>query len=109
MNFIQQLHERALEAAGRFKQAESDLIEIFQEFDETKGLVQLKYTSLFEYGVKALGLSRPNTYAFINVARKSKKVPSLKEAIHTGEITLSVANRIVSVITPENQEDWLAK
>jgi 5-methylcytosine-specific restriction endonuclease McrA len=109
MNFIQQLHERALEAAKRFKHAESDLIEIFQGLDETKGFIQFDCTSLFEYGIKVLGLSEGTTDALIRVARKSREVPELKEAVRTGKVTMSKAKKIASVITPENQESWLSK
>lgn len=109
MHSIQQLHERALEAARRFKQAECDLVTIFQELDQTKAFARLGHASLFEYGVKALGLSEANTYAFIQVARKSREVPALMQAIQTGALTVSKAKKITSVITREDQEDWLAK
>lgn len=71
MNFINSLHSQALEAAKRFKQAEADLLEIFQKIEDARVFSKLGYASLFEYGVKALGLSEANTYAFIQVARKS--------------------------------------
>jgi hypothetical protein len=106
---IQELHEKALNAAKKFKQAESDLVEIFQELDLVKAFMKLGYASLFEYGVKALGLSEANTYAFIQVARAAREVPALKTAIQSGLLTVSKAKRIAPVITPENQNDWLAK
>jgi predicted RNA-binding Zn ribbon-like protein len=109
MNFIQQLHERALDASKRFKHAESDLIEIFQGFDETKGFTQFDCGSLFEYGTKILRLSEGTTDGLIRVARKSRVVPELKEAVQAGQLTVSKAKKIASVITPENQEDWLSK
>jgi len=71
--------------------------------------MKLEYASLFEYGVKALGLSEANTYAFIQVARAAREVPALKAAIQTGNLTVSKAKRIAPVITRENQEDWIAK
>src|SRR6185312_7408275 len=106
---INELHTQALDAVKRFKKAEADLVEIFQKIEEARVFAKMGYTSLFEYGVKALGLSEANTYAFIQVGRKSKTVPALKEAIRSGALTVSKAKKIVSVITPENQEDWLEK
>jgi hypothetical protein len=81
---IQEPHEKALNLAKKFKQAESDLIEIFQVLDLAKAFMKLGYASLFEYGVKALGLSEANTYAFIQVARAAREVPALKTAIQYG-------------------------
>lgn len=101
------LHVQALEAAKRFKQAEADLVELFQRIEEEKVFSKLGYASLFEYGVNALGLSEQNTYSFILIARKSREVPALKEAIHNGNLSVSKARRIASVINQENQQTWL--
>jgi hypothetical protein len=67
------------------------------------------YPSLFVYAVSALKLSESLAYQFIGVARKSKEVPQLKAAVENGEITVSTARRVVSVINKTNQEDWLGK
>src|SRR5262249_30057490 len=37
------------------------------------------------------------------------EIPKLKEAIQEGTLNVSKARRIVSVITPETQEDWISK
>lgn len=103
------LHVQALEAAKRFKKAEADLIDIFQKIEDAKVFRKMGYSSLFDYGVKALRLSEANTYAFIQVARKSRDVPALKSARRDGSLSVSKAKKIVSVITSENQEDWLMK
>ena len=73
-----ELHAQALDAARRFKKAEADLVEIFQKIEEGRVFAKMGFASLFEYGVKALGLSEANTYAFIQVGRKSKTVPALQ-------------------------------
>lgn len=103
------LHIQALEAAKRFKKTEADLVEIFQKIEDEKVFLKLGYSSLFDYGVKALGLSEANTYAFIQVARKSREVPALKEAIQDGKLTLSKATRLTSVINNENKTNWIHK
>jgi polyhydroxyalkanoate synthesis regulator phasin len=43
------------------------------------------------------------------VARKALEVPKLKEAIASGEINVSRAKRIVSVISEATQEEWISK
>ena len=101
------LHERAVEIAGRFHRAESELIDILQKIDDQKLYFDMGFTSLFDYSVKALKLSEANAYNFITVARKSKSVPELKEAIAAGLINVSKARKITPVLTPENKNYWL--
>ncbi len=104
---IEALHKKALVIAQSFHKSESDLIDILQEIDESKVFVHLGFSSLFDYAVKALKLSEANASNFITVARKSKIVPELKEAIRAQEITVSKARKITPVLTPENSAHWL--
>jgi hypothetical protein len=69
---------------------------------------QLGYGSLFAYTTQELKPSEAVAYMFIQVARKAKEIPELKEAINQGEITISKAQRVASVLTPENQNELLA-
>ncbi|MBI4406199.1 MAG: HNH endonuclease [Deltaproteobacteria bacterium] len=106
---FERLHQRAIECVQQFKSAESELISILQQIDRGKGFRCLGYASLFEYSTKALGLSESHSYALITVCRKSNQVPQLKKAIEEGLINTSQARRITSVITPENQAEWIGK
>lgn len=106
---IQELHQRALEAAKRFFQAEADLLELLQEIDACKGFRNLGHTSLFSYAVNALKLSESTALNFINVARKAVQVPALKEAIQQGNLSVCKARKIVPVLTTQNQAEWIEK
>jgi 5-methylcytosine-specific restriction endonuclease McrA len=108
MDLIQKLHEKALRCATDFLRLESELINILQEIDDTKVFTHFGFTSLFGYAVGALKLSEGQAYGLISIARKSREVPELKEAISRGTINTSQARRIVSVITPENKVQWIA-
>ena len=101
------LHKRALTVACQFHKAESSLIDILQLIDERRIFSNLGYTSLFDYSVRALKLSESTASNFITVARKSKIIPELKMAISAGDITVSKARKITSVLTPENQAHWI--
>jgi 5-methylcytosine-specific restriction endonuclease McrA len=103
------IHEKAIQAAARFKLAESDLISIFQKPDETRAYLEKKHTSLFSYSVQVLGLSEDVTSNLITVSRKAKVIPALQAAIQNGEITVSKARKITPVISPENQVEWIMK
>jgi 5-methylcytosine-specific restriction endonuclease McrA len=110
MNLVKkEIHERALRFAKEFKRCEGNLIRILQEVDESKLYLDLSFTSLFQYAVKALELSEDVAYCFITVARKAKQVPELQNAIEDGSISVSKLKKAVSVITPENQAEWLDK
>ncbi len=108
MNTIQQLHEKALQCAKDFLKLESELINILQELDDKKAFFHFGYTSLFQYAVSSLKLSEGQAYALISISRKSREVPELKEAISQGTLNSSQARRIVSVITPDNKNEWIA-
>ena len=109
MNSIQNIHQKALEVAGRFKRAEADLISILQEVDAARVFTKLGFTSLFTYCVQALGLSESVTANFIAVARKAREIPVLQSAIQSGELTVSKARKITPVLTVANQEEWVEK
>jgi hypothetical protein len=106
---IQDIHQRALKVAERFKQAEADLISILQEVEASRAFVELGFTSLFKYCVKALGLSEHVTSNFVTVSRKASEIPVLQSAIQNGCLTVSVARKITPVLTLENQEEWVSK
>jgi hypothetical protein len=103
------LHEKAQSRAKTFHRAEADLIDVLQELDEAKTFLHYRCTSLFDYCLKYLKLSPAVTANFINVSRKAKEVPSLKEAIRNQEITVCKARKIAPVLTKENSQTWLEK
>ncbi|MCM2280787.1 MAG: HNH endonuclease [Bdellovibrionaceae bacterium] len=65
------------------------------------------FNSLFQYAVHALKLFEAQSYAYITVARKARELPQLQEAIVSGELTVSKAVRITSVINEQTQEKWI--
>jgi 5-methylcytosine-specific restriction endonuclease McrA len=109
MKPFQEIHQKAVEAARRFKKAEADLISVLQEVESSKTFVKLGYTSLFQYVVHSLQLSESVASNFITVSRKAKEFPALQAAIDDGKITVSKARKVTAVLTPENQEEWMDK
>jgi hypothetical protein len=109
MKSFQEIHQKALEAAQKFKKAEADLISILQEVESSKTFFELGYTSLFHYVVQSLGLSESVAANFITVSRKAKEFPALQSAIDEGKITVSKARKVTAVLTLENQEEWVNK
>ena len=106
---INELHERGIYCAKQYLHFEGEMIEILQKMDEKRGFLQYGYPSLFQYAVSAWKLTESQAYTFISIARKSREVPELKQAIVNGTLTAGQGKRIVSVITPGNKNEWIAK
>jgi hypothetical protein len=103
-----EIDQKALKISKEFKKCESELLDIIIKVDDLKVYRKLGYPSLFQYVVKRLELSEAQAYNFINVGRKAKEVPQIREKIKNGELTVSKAKKITSVITTLNQDYWLS-
>lgn len=105
--FITCIHNKAMEIARRYKTCEIELIEILEQVDKYKIYYQQKFSSLFAYATESLGLSSEVAYIYINIARKSREVPELKLAIKNGELSVTKARKMTSVLNSENKDYWL--
>src|SRR4051812_4765830 len=103
------IHERALEISKKFQENESELIEILYEACCEKVYLAMGCSSLFIYARDFLKLSENNSYTYCAIAKKSRAVPELKEEIRNGNLAVSKAARIVSVLTPETKSEWIPK
>ena len=103
----QQIHAKALAVAGRYQSSVSEVIDVLQELDEGKTFRVYECSSLYSYAIQHLKLSEDTAVSYIAIARKSVEVPALKQQLKCGAISTSKARKIVSVLSVENQEDWL--
>ncbi len=104
-----EIHEEGLKVSFEYLNSEKRLISLLGLMDDCKGYRDYKYPSLFVYAVEEWKLPRDRVYVLIGLARKSKEVPALKGKIEADEISISNARMIAPVLTPENQEHWLAQ
>ncbi|MBI3558735.1 MAG: hypothetical protein HY074_20905 [Deltaproteobacteria bacterium] len=102
-----EIHLKALEVAGRYLSCVGEVIDILQALDDRKTFRRYGCTSLYKYAVKHLKLSEDCAYNFISIARKSAVIPAFKQEIKIGNISVSKARKLCSVITAENQVKWL--
>jgi 5-methylcytosine-specific restriction endonuclease McrA len=102
------LHQEALRIARVLSENEYLMIEVLQKIDDQKIYRFLKFKSLFQYATLGLRLSDERAYNFIRVARKAREVSKLQEALKTGQVTLSKARKITSVISNENADQWIS-
>jgi hypothetical protein len=107
---IHSLHERALKAAEQFRRAEAELLEALSGVDQKKVYLSLGYSSLFVYATQALRLPESVAYNAISVMRKAQEVPALKAHISSGELSISKARKVISVLNPDqNASSWIEK
>ena len=101
------LHHKAVFCVKNCRTSEKEMILVLEEIDKNKTYLAFGKPSLWRYCVETLGLTESETYRFIQVSRTSAKIPELKEAILSGNLSVGKASRITSVITPENQDTWI--
>jgi hypothetical protein len=103
------VHAKAIEVSTRYKRAEAELIDLLIEIEDRKIFLKRGHSSLFKYVVSELHLGENTAYSLITVSRKARQFPVLKASIQNGTITLSNARRVASVLTLQNQEEWISK
>lgn len=103
------LHVKAVELSSRILSTEKELVLVLQEIEKERVYRLLGFNSLFQYCVLALKLSESQSYALISVSRKCSVTPVLQEAVLGGEVSVSKAHRIVSVVNSTNASLWIEK
>lgn len=103
------IHERAVARAQIYLVSEAELLESIIEADQDKLYEKFGLSFLTTYCVKHLGLDETVAGVLVRVARKSQAVPELKDAVVEGEVSISNARTISSVITKENHAEWIEK
>ncbi|MEZ4750786.1 MAG: HNH endonuclease signature motif containing protein [Bdellovibrionota bacterium] len=100
---------KAVNLANHYLESEAKLLSHLIEMRKKKHFIPLNYTGIFDYCERRLHLSRAQAYYFKTVAEKADEVPEIKQAVLTGELTLSQARRIVPVLTKTNHKQWIKK
>jgi hypothetical protein len=101
---FEEIHQSALLAVSEFKSAEKRLLLALIEVEKNSVHLRMGFSSLFQYAVSSLGLSEAVSYNAIAVARKLREIPALPL-----EVGVSKIRKVVSVMTPENQAEWIPK
>ncbi len=103
------LHLKAVDLSKTFLTTEKELVVTLQEVEKEKVFLLMGYPSMHSYCTLALGLSDSQAYTFVSVSRTCVKAPLLHKAIQTGEVSVSKARRIVSVLSKETESLWVEK
>ncbi len=103
-----ELHNKALSRAHKYKECEWRVIEVLQEVEATGLYKALECPSLFIYAVKFLDLDNALAYAMIRAARLSREIPRLEHSLKTQQLTVTKAARIFSTLTPHNAQELIS-
>lgn len=103
------LHERAVRDGQEHINSEARILTDVMEVDQNRFYHKLDCRSTHAYCCRYMRLTSAMASNFINVARKSREVPALCEAVLSGELGVSTARKLVPVIEPENAAAWIEK
>lgn len=109
MSLSFQLDKKAKDLASQYLICERELLSVLMDMDEKKIFLSLGFSGIFNYCRNALHFSESQAGYFSSIARKSRVVPELGKAVVSGELSISQARRLLSVINPRNQEEWIQK
>lgn len=62
------------------------------------------FGSIFEFAAKLAGMSEEYVRRVLNLEKRFKEIPVLREILVSGEVSVSKMAKIASIATPENQE-----
>ena len=106
---MKQNHFKAVAFAKNILPNEKGLLEVLCLLKAENDFVERGYPNLFTYCVGALKLSESQAGYYKQIVDKSVVVPRLAEAFVNGDLSISKARRIASVVTPENCDAWIGK
>src|SRR5256885_711327 len=101
--------DQAEASATEYLRQEGRLLLDIIEVERTKAYRCFGMTYLTTYCEKKLRLSENVAQTFVRIVNKSIVVPELADAVVRGEIKITKAKTIASVITKENKSEWIEK
>ena len=66
-------------------------------------------STIFEFAFKLCGLSTDQVSLALNLRRRFNNMPALKKMLENGEVSINKLARVVSIATPENEEELAEK
>lgn len=101
------LVERLINRVALERTCTADVLEDLAEVDARKIYVTEGYTSLCEYGVKALGYSEDESYPRVAAARLTRRFPLALQMLRDGRATLSTLKTIGMHLNEDNATERL--
>ena len=106
---FQAIHKQASASAKALQNSEVDFIRSLQDVHSNMVHRWCGFNSLHKYGIHCLQLSSSQSYMYGSLAKATKELKSLGQALDEGRINPSKAARVLSVINKDNEEEWIQK
>ncbi len=101
------VHTALKSALQTMENAQQCAVLWFGEILERKLYRELGYGSINQYAKLELGFSSSRTGDFLQLCRKLKKLPRVKEKVALGELGYTAARVLVPVVDETNEKGWL--
>lgn len=84
-------------------------IGLLPEVNRRKLHAKKGFSSIFEFAAKLCGLSEEHVRLALNLEKRFEDKPALKELLISGQESINKLSRIVSIATPENEQEIAEK
>ena len=101
------IHTNNLKLAKTILLSEGELLSSLMEMQKRRLFGELGCTGIFDYCLRHLRFCESQAIYYKRIAEASATVPEIKAAVVQGELSISKARRITSVITPANHQEWI--
>ncbi len=103
------IHQQLLSALAELARVEKQAVLLFAEILERRLYRELGYSSMRQYAREALEFSDSKFFQFQRLAESFKKLPKVKQAVASGELSWTKARVVASAATPETEKAWLSE
>jgi hypothetical protein len=100
-------HDEGLDVAAKWRRCEFRLVELLRNISRTRGYYLYHCESLSSFARHCWQLPENVVRDLVTVANKLIEVPEMLEALKSGQATVSKLRKICSVITREDQAEWI--
>jgi hypothetical protein len=106
---IDEIEARLFAAAKRHHLEERNIAYWLAEIDE-RGLHRERgFSSIGDYALELIGIKPRKAHYLVFIASRLQKLPQIREAFDSGELSWTKAREIASTATAETEGEWLDK
>jgi len=103
------LHELVQQLCAELASRELFLGRLLDKIVRARGPKRLGYADEVQYARERLGMARSTMRKHISLARETKGLPQLRDAVADAEVSYCAAERIARVAEPETVAAWIAR
>lgn len=105
----EKLYELCKKYGAAAKLWRQKFIGLLPEVNKRRLYEEKGFSSIFEFAAKLCGLSMEQVRLALNLEKRFENKPVLKKMLENGEASINKLTRIVSIATPDNEEELAEK